>query len=291
MDVAIGLPATIPGVKPDEVTDWAREAERNGFSSLSVIDRLVYSNYEPLLALMAAAAVTERIKLATTVLLAPLRLDTALFAKQAATLDNFSEGRLVLGMAVGGREDDFEVSGASFKTRGRRFEEQLDEMKRIWSGEGDAAIGPPPAREGGPTLIIGGYVETSFRRAARYGDGWAFGGGPPDQFAESGAKVDEIWAQEGRRGKPHKMALAYFALGPDAERNADRYLHHYYAWLGETADMIAGSAATSEETVQQRVEAFERSGCDELVLFPCSTDVEQVELLAGAVGARQRSAA
>jgi alkanesulfonate monooxygenase SsuD/methylene tetrahydromethanopterin reductase-like flavin-dependent oxidoreductase (luciferase family) len=69
MDVAIGLPATIPGVEPKAITEWARRAERAGFSSLGVIDRLVYGNHEPLVALTAAAVVSERIRLATTVLL------------------------------------------------------------------------------------------------------------------------------------------------------------------------------------------------------------------------------
>ena len=65
MDVGIGLPATIAGVEREQLLDWARRAEARGFSSLGTIDRLVYGNYEPLIALAAAAAVTERIRLAT----------------------------------------------------------------------------------------------------------------------------------------------------------------------------------------------------------------------------------
>src|SRR5918996_3026799 len=114
MDVGIGLPATIPGVEREQLLEWARRAEAAGFSSLGTIDRIVYPNYESLIALAAAAAVTERIRLVTDVLLAPLRTNTALLAKQTATLDSLSEGRLVLGLAPGAREDDFAVSGADF---------------------------------------------------------------------------------------------------------------------------------------------------------------------------------
>src|SRR5947207_15109809 len=101
MDVGIGLPATIPGVDGATVLDWARRAEARGFSSLGVIDRIVYPNYEPLIALAAAAAVTERIRLATTILIAPYRVNTALMAKQLASIDRLSNGRLVVGIAIG----------------------------------------------------------------------------------------------------------------------------------------------------------------------------------------------
>src|SRR5205807_5699174 len=131
MDVGIGLPATIPGVEGGQVLEWARRAEARGFSSLGTIDRVVYPNYEPLIALAAAAAVTERIRLATTILIAPVRVNGALLAKQAATIDHLSGGRLTFGVAVGGREDDYAVSGADFQRRGRHFEEMLEQWRRI----------------------------------------------------------------------------------------------------------------------------------------------------------------
>src|SRR5918992_4568312 len=117
MQIGIGLPSTIPGVEGPRVVEWARSAERRGFSSLGTIDRIVYDNYDPLIALAGAAAVTERIRLASTILIAPYRGNGALVAKQAASLDRLSNGRLVLGVAVGGREDDYTASGADFRTR------------------------------------------------------------------------------------------------------------------------------------------------------------------------------
>ncbi len=284
MEVGIGLPATIPGVEGQELLEWARRAEARGFSSLGTIDRIVYPNYEPLIALAAAAAVTERIRLATTILIAPYRVNGALVAKQAATLHHLSGGRLVLGVAVGLREDDYEASGVDMRTRGRRFDEMLDQWKRIWAGEsfGTAgAIGPPTGD--GPTLILGGAADAAFERAAKYGEGWIMGGGDPDQFRNGAAKLDAAWQAAGREGSPRKMALAYFSLGDGAEEAADRYLHDYYAWLGDIADMIAGSAATDAETVSQYIQAFSEAGCDELVLFPSTSEPDQVDLLADAI--------
>lgn len=284
MEIGIGLPATIPGIDGKTLVEWARKSEQSGFSSVAAIDRIVYPNYEPLIALAAAAAVTERVRLMTTVLLGPLRANTALLAKQAATIDDLSGGRLVLGIALGAREDDYQASGVATKGRGARLDEQLEEMKRIWAGEerGVAgAIGPP--RDRAPQVILGGQVAASFERAARYGDGWIMGGGAPDQFKGAVAQLEEAWSRQGRSGEPRKLALAYCALGPNAEKSADAYLHDYYAWLGDYADQIAQSAATSEEMVKGYVASFEESGCDELVLFPCSTDLEQVDLLAAAL--------
>ena len=286
MDVGIGLPATIRGVEREQLLEWARRAEARGFSTLGTIDRIVYGNYEPLIALAAAAAVTERIRLTTAILLAPLRSNGALLAKQAASLDHLSGGRLVLGVAVGGREDDYAASGVPFKERGRIFDDMIATWERVWDGEdfGTAgAIGPQPPR-GRPTVVFGGGVDKAFARVAEHGDGWIMGGGSPDQFKEGAAKAAAAWEAAGRGGKPRTMALAYYALGDGAEQAAQSYLHDYYAFLGEElAGMIAGSAATDPGTVKGYVQAFSDAGCDELILFPSSPDPEQVDLLADAI--------
>src|SRR3954451_15065806 len=114
MDIGIGLPTVVHDVDRAGIVDWARRAEAAGFSTLGTIDRIVYPNYESLITLAAAAAVTQRIRLATDILIAPLRANAALLAKQAATINDLSQGRLVLGLAVAGRPDDYEVSGIDF---------------------------------------------------------------------------------------------------------------------------------------------------------------------------------
>jgi alkanesulfonate monooxygenase SsuD/methylene tetrahydromethanopterin reductase-like flavin-dependent oxidoreductase (luciferase family) len=286
MDVGIGLPNTIPGTEGSSLIQWAERAEEAGFSSLGTIGRLVYPGYDDLIALAAAAAVTGRIRLTTSVLLGPLHTNTPLLAKQAASLDRLSGGRLVLGVGLGSRDDDYVTSGLSTTGRGRRLDEQLDEMKRIWGGEerGYAgAIGPPPAQDGGPELIIGGHADASLRRAARFGDGWIMSGGTPELFSELTSSLDRAWRDAGRSDKPRTLSLAYFSLGPKARENAEAYLKHYYAWLGEIADQIAASAAIDAEMVRSTVAGLEQSGCDEVILVSCSSDPDQVGLLAEAI--------
>ena len=188
MDIGIGLPTTIPGVEARQVIDWSREADAAGFSSLATLDRIVYRNYEPLIALAAAAAVTDRITLLTGILITPYRTNTALLAKEAATLHHLSDGRLVLGVGIGARGDDYEASGLTTKNRGRVFDRQLAELQRIWAGEerGTAGAIGPALPDGPPELIIGGKVDAAFERAARWGAGWISGAGGAAVFGDVG---------------------------------------------------------------------------------------------------------
>jgi alkanesulfonate monooxygenase SsuD/methylene tetrahydromethanopterin reductase-like flavin-dependent oxidoreductase (luciferase family) len=277
MDIGIGLPNAVPRVDRAGIVEWARRAEEAGFSSLGTIDRIVHGNYESLIALAAAAAVTERIRLMTDILIAPLRANTALLAKQTATLNHLSGGRAVLGLAVGGRADDYEASGVDFHSRGRLFERQLEELARHWSGA--TGVGPTSR----PTVLVGGGSDAAIRRAARHGDGWTMGGGPPEAFPEALRKLREAWQAEGRAGTPRTAALFYYALGDDPEAQARAALGDYYAFLVEYAEQVIAGAAKGEDAIRARVAAFEQAGCDEVICFPTSPDPEQVDLLARAV--------
>jgi alkanesulfonate monooxygenase SsuD/methylene tetrahydromethanopterin reductase-like flavin-dependent oxidoreductase (luciferase family) len=286
LELGIGLPNAVPGTTGQQLVEWARAAEEAGFSSLGTIDRIVYENYEPLVALSAAAAVTSRIRLLTSVALGPLRGNPVQLAKQFLSLDAVAGGgRAVLGVAVGGREDDYTVSGIPMSERADRMDTLLERVRAVWDEDGDDEAKIGPRRNASPSLILGGSVKASFDRAARYGDGWMMGGGTPEQFQQGIEQLESAWKEQGREGEPRKMALGYFSLGPDAERNAEEELRDYYAWLGdEIAGMIAGSAAKDADTVKGYMQAFESLGCDEFVLFPTTSDPEQVRLLADAAG-------
>ena len=280
MEIAIGLPNAVPGATGAQLVEWARRAEDRGFSSLGTIDRVVYENYEPLTALAAAAAVTERIGLCTAVLLGPLRANAVQLAKQALSLHALSGGRLKLGIGLGGRDDDYEVSDIEQRARGRRLDEMLERITEVWSG---GEVGP--SIEGSPPLVVGGHADASFARAARFAEGWIAAASGPEQFAEGAAKAKAAWAERGREGEPRTMALAYFSLGERAAEDAHDYLTDYYAWLGEQiAEFLITSAAKDPEAVRGQVASYEAAGCDELILFPSSSDPAQVDLLADVVG-------
>jgi alkanesulfonate monooxygenase SsuD/methylene tetrahydromethanopterin reductase-like flavin-dependent oxidoreductase (luciferase family) len=282
MKVGIGLPTAIPGVRPDQVLDWARRAEAADFSTLAALDRLVYPSWEPLVTLGAAAAVTERIGLMTAVLLLPYRQNAAVVAKEAATIHVLSGGRLTLGVGLGSRDDDYAASGVPMKGRGRRMNEMLDRMRRIWGGEevGYAGGVGPDVRDDPPQVIVGGSSDQAFRRAAEYGDGWMLGGGSLERFAELSDKLMAAWREHGREGEPRRLALTYFALGDDPGRDTDRSIRDYYSFAPEYADAIVAVTAKGEDAVRERLDHFRQGGVDEVVMFPASADPEQVDLLA-----------
>ncbi|HKT84255.1 MAG TPA: LLM class flavin-dependent oxidoreductase [Solirubrobacterales bacterium] len=280
MDVGIGLPNAVPGTSGAELTEFARRADARGFSSLGTIDRVLYGNYEPLTALAAAAAVTERIGLCTSVLLGPLRTNPTELAKQSLSVHALSGGRFTLGIGLGAREDDYEASGVPLSGRGKALDAALERIKEVWEGD---EVGP--SEQGSPGLVIGGSVDASFARAARFGDGWIAGGAPPEEYAGMAEKAKAAWTEAGREGEPRLMGLAYYSLGDDAEAEAEAYLSDYYAFLGEeVAGYIVAGAAKDAETVKQRIAAFDEAGCGELIFFPSSSDPDQVDLLADAAG-------
>lgn len=230
-------------------------------------------------------AVTTRIRLMTSILLAPLRVNPALLAKQAATVNHLSNRRLVLGMAVGGYRDDYEASGVPFAGRGRRFDEMLLEMTRVWAGESRGfagAIGPSPGVDRSQ-IIVGGQNVRAYQRVARFGAGWIAGSRGVETFRHGADGVAEAWAHHGREGEPWLMALPYFSLGPTARESAVRFLTDHYAVEGATAVSMAERTLTDARALNDAIAAYEAAGCHELMLFPCSPDPEQVALLARAV--------
>lgn len=274
MNVGVGLPTTVPGATGELVLDWARHADAGPFSSLAVLDRVAYDSYEPFAALAAAAGVTSRVRLATMIAVGPLR-PTGLLAKQAASVHALSRGRLTLGLAVGARSDDFEAARVESRGRGRKLTEQLAYLR---GGVDAERVGP--ARDG-IEILVGGLSGQAFSRMARYGDGYAHGGGPPRAFASAAARAEAAWRDLGRPGRPRLWGQGYFCFGDAEPGNA--YLRDYYAFTGPFAERVVAENLTSGRALKDFVRGYEEAGCDELVLFPTVADPEELDRLAEAL--------
>jgi alkanesulfonate monooxygenase SsuD/methylene tetrahydromethanopterin reductase-like flavin-dependent oxidoreductase (luciferase family) len=281
MRVGVGLPSESPGVAGNHLLEWARRADRGPFTSVGLVDRLAYDSYEPLATLAAAASVTQRVRLVTMVAVGPLR-NTLLLARVAATIQALSSGRLVLGLAVGARQEDYDAAGVAYHTRGRVLTEQLAALRDLWE---DERFGPSAVRANPPELLVGGLSDATFARVARYADGYVHGGGPPRAFSRVADKARAAWSDAGRPGQPRLWGQSYYALGDADTLDAARaHVRHYYAFTGPFVERIVEGLLTTPQAIAQQVRGYAEGGCDELVLLPAVPDMTQLERLADVVG-------
>jgi alkanesulfonate monooxygenase SsuD/methylene tetrahydromethanopterin reductase-like flavin-dependent oxidoreductase (luciferase family) len=284
MKIGIGLPNTIRGLPGRVLVDWARRAEERGFSTLATIDRVAFPTLDSLVTLSAAGAATERIGLLTNIVLSQTR-SPILLAKEAASVDQISSGRLTLGVGVGARKDDFDAAERRFEDRGSRFDGDLEVMHAAWRGElvGGAKEAPTPApvREQKVPILIGGSSDVILERVVKWGEGWTAGGAPPDVVGPFAQRVRDAWKGAGRESDPRLVALTYYSVGEEEE--STKNLLDYYGFLGDMAKGLAGFTPRTPEAIRERVKAFEQTGIDELILDPTVGDLEQVDRLADIV--------
>ena len=273
MRVGIGLPAAVPETDMTLIGRWAAEAERAGFESVGVIDRLIYDNLDPLTALAAAAAGTSRIDLISTVVNVCWRNNPVLLAKQLSSVQRLSGGRLTAGLGMGGWPPDYEASGVPLAGRGALFDSSLATMQRTWEAAGER-----------PRILLGGTVRASFARAAtEMSEGWVAPLFGQDLLEEGAAAVRRAWGEAGRDGRPRIITGRYFSLGPDAGTVADECIDHYYG--PDFAEAARAGTLTEVEQIDAELLRLSEAGCADVLLFPCSGDPEQVSLLAQALRA------
>jgi alkanesulfonate monooxygenase SsuD/methylene tetrahydromethanopterin reductase-like flavin-dependent oxidoreductase (luciferase family) len=278
MKIGIGL----PGDDPDVLLDWARAADAGPFSTLGLLDRLVWHNPEPLVTLAAVAAVTSRIRLQTEVLVGPLR-HTPLMATQIATLDRIARGRFTLGLGVGSRSDDFTAAGVPLEGRGSRMDAQLVALRKLWAGErteeGFGPVGPTPLRPGGPEILFGAFAPSALARVARFGDGLLCAA-PPPWAGSLFEEVDRMWDAAGRAGRPRRVGQLNVALGsPATVDHARAAISDCYAIVGASHWMVAGML-TTHEAIRTAIRGFAELGTDEVILYCWSSDQGQIARLA-----------
>jgi len=285
--LGIGLPNTM-AFETDRrlMLDWARLADEAGFHTLGTIDKPAYDSWDPLVTLAGVAGVTERARLATTILQLPNRNET-LVAKQAAVVDRLSSGRLDLGVAQGGRGADYDVFGASPEGRSQRLEEQVARMRELWenarrSDPDHGVTGPAPLQDPLP-VWVGASRPKAIERAVRVGDGFLFGTRGAAGMAEATPRIRELAAAEGKRDFP-VAGLAYAGLGDDPAAALEEAAHHVLRYYGqlwtEPADLIHHGPAGK---IAEEIAAYARSGIDLLIVFPQIPRLDQVEQLAESV--------
>lgn len=294
VQIGMTLPVMEPDVDADILKRWARATDEGPFSSLCWGERIAFGNPDSLTLLGALSGWTERVPLVATVVVPQLH-DPVMLAKGLATGDLLCGGRLTVGFGVGGRHEDYRAVGADPKTQTMRdMAERVAIMKQVWAGEkiteSVLPVGPRPARDGGPRLLVGTTGPKTIRSAAQWADGLA--GISMDLDLDKEAALFDVardaWAAAGKP-KPHLATSFWFALGEgDAPREqVIRHLRHYMNWIPrEIVDVIAptsGWAGTEEELVSV-LRRFAEIGTDEVHLIPTSSDIDQLRRVAELVG-------
>jgi alkanesulfonate monooxygenase SsuD/methylene tetrahydromethanopterin reductase-like flavin-dependent oxidoreductase (luciferase family) len=282
MKIGIGLPNQVRNVNASVIPAWAAQAEQAGFSTLATIGRIAYPGVMDTVALAAAAGATSTIGLMSSVVLGPVWPAT-LLAKEIASIDGVSGGRLTLGISVAIREDDFVVEGLSPRGRGRRFDQDLETYRKVWRGDpvgggGNSAV-PEGTRQ--VPMLFGAASPAAFARMARWGEGYI---GPSVAPAMVGWAFDgarQAWQDAGREGSPRLVGSIYFSLGDPEKGRSDIY--EYYSVLPDFLGMVMEGIATTPDEVRQAVRAYEDMGVDEVILAAGTDDLKEIARLADIV--------
>lgn len=262
----------------DQVADSAREAEARGFDFVAAGEHVFFTGPidNGLITLAAAAAVTERIRLISTITLVPL-YPAALLAKMTAGIDVLSQGRFELGVGVGGEfAKEFEACGVPVEERGARTNEALEVLTRLWTErdvryEGHfnrlsgVTLDPQPVQKPHPPIWIAGRSDAAMQRAARFGDGWFPYFYTPEMLAESLARITKYQGEFGRRQRMKAGINLFFtvhenreaALGMSAERLGGVYEQDFSKTISKYA--VAGTPAECRARLQEYIDSGARS--------------------------------
>jgi probable F420-dependent oxidoreductase len=226
------------GIDPVTTARLARTAEDLGYGSWWVGDHVVLPSprvpdspmeasdpiLDPLIELTYVAAVTERIELATGILILPQR-NPLVLAKQVASLDVLSNGRLMLGVAAGYLEPEMTAVGVKVSERGGRTDEYLDAMSALWNDPAEGFAGryaafdhvdayPKPIQPGGPRIVVGGHSPAAFRRALARGHGWIGNGSDPDDLVGDLKGLERAAAEVARPERLGRLEINFVQLNP-----------------------------------------------------------------------------
>jgi len=273
--------------------DWCRRIDAGPFSSLSCGERITSYTQDMRVVLAAAAALTSRVRIMPSLYVLPMR-PPVLAAKEIATLDVLSGGRVTVTVGVGGRESDYRALGQPSLRRFARLDEGVAVMKRIWAGEppfaGADPVGPAPVQPGGPPILAGVMGPKAIRRAAEWADG-IYGWSMDSSAAPVKEQFDlarSAWRAAGRRERPRLVTGFWFSLADDADAKLRRYVYEYLRVAGEARARAAASAmkASSPDAIRAALDAIEAEGADECLLVPATLEIAEVERAAEQIARR-----
>ncbi len=293
MKIGMNLPVMVPGLDRDTVIEWCRRIETGPYSSLAAGERITFPNPEIMVTMSLAAGITERVRLFFSVVVLPMHSPT-LIAKQIATLDVLSGGRVSLGVGVGAREEDFRAAGVHYGAGLLgRLERGVAEMRRAWAGElpfdgAGRPVEPAPLQPGGPEILAGSLAPQSIERAAAWADGiCGFSFNPSaDDIASKFELTRKAWRRAGRTKPPRLVTGFWFALGSNARAQIDEYLERYLCFIGPGAGhaLAANIPTVSASALKQAIRNAADAGTDELLLVPTTADPDEVDRVADLIG-------
>jgi len=276
------------------MTEWCTGIDDGPFHALAVGERIAYPNLEAMTALSFAAAATERVCLSPTIVVLPAH-PALVAAKQLASLDVLSGGRVVVGVGVGGREEDYLAFEAPFAGLHSRLDQQMAEMRMAWAGEVPDGLSQPigPAPVGAMPVLSGSLGPKSMRRAAKWASGVnGFSLSPnTDDWHGTFSSVRAAWSEADSSEEPYLATSFFYSAGDDETAGASELADYAYRYLKvfgtEPARAMASlTTATSLDHTMRALDAIEAAGADEVYLVPVTTAASALTATSAAL--RQR---
>jgi len=291
MKIGVCMPYMVRDYDRERILTWARKIDQGPFDSLSCGERMTGHTFEMNTILSAAAAVTERVRIISSLYVLPMR-SAVMTAKEAASLDVISNGRVSVTVGVGGRENDYRAVGAPFTHRHQKLDDQVAEMKRVWRGEplwdGADEVGPVSPQGANIPLYAGAMGPKAIARAVKWADGIYGCSMPGDREGHQQIfdMAKQAWTAEGRPGKPYLMGSFWYSLAPNAESELKSYVHGYMKYMGEDIAGYMSGAMTrhTPDAIREAIENVRAAGADELLLVPATAHYNEVDKLAEIVG-------
>lgn len=293
MKIGTTVPLMEPGWNRSSFKGWVEALDRGPWSSLSIGERINFINPEFITSLSACAAWSERLELISTISVVTMH-NPVLLAKQFATIDMISEGRLSVGVGVGGRKEDYEAIGADWnKRRLRQLEENCNIMRRVWNGDkvvesAKRIVEPLPVQSGGPQILSGSIGPKSIQAAARFSDGlsgFSFTASL-DEIKKSFEQMRSAWKEAGRQGEPRLIASFWYGLEAQGKQQMINHLIRYLNFMPrDMVDLMLPEAGFngSVEDLKDFIQEIKALGADDIILVPTTSDTKELELLSAAL--------